>query len=52
MMFIPQTQGGRLKKELQTLEDQMKLTDRVRYVEKTGVSIGNRLSRKDPWKTG
>ena len=30
----------------------MKLTDRIRYVEKTGASLANRLTRKDPWKTG
>ena len=50
VMFIPHTQGGKLKKELQMLEYQLKLTDRIRYVEKTGASLANKLCRKDPWK--
>ena len=49
IMFIPHTKGGKLKKELQNLEDQLKFSDRIRFVEKTGATLANKLSRKDPW---
>ena len=50
IMFIPLTHESQLKKRLQGLEDELRFENKIKFVEKTGPTLSNKLVNKDPWK--
>ena len=49
VMFVPYTEGGNLKRELGAMEERLGLQRKFRYVERTGRSMAQILTTKDPW---
>ena len=50
-IFIPHTQGSKLKKELTEMERVLQNRGKIKYVEYLGVSAVNAVGRKDPWSS-
>ena len=50
--FVPHTPGGQLRKQFMEVEERIRSTKgKIKFVESMGLTIGQRLSRKDPWGT-
>ena len=54
VVFVPATPGSRLRDTIQKLDDQLSETmdaPALRFVEKGGSTIQERLGQSDPWKS-
>merc|ERR1711954_137298 len=48
-MFIPHTRGGALKRKLTLMEEKLPFQRKFKYVERSGTSLGDMLTTKEPW---
>ena len=49
VIFIPHTRDSALRKELNTMEEGLRFTGKVKYVEELGPTLESLLVKKDPW---
>ena len=51
VVFLPITEGSKLKQDIQNMELSANFLTRFKYIESTGISLIGSLGKLDPWET-